>query len=310
MPALPPHVRPSLAALALLAAVLPRVHAAVGTLDGTFAVSANGGATYAIPIAVPPGTAGLAPELALAYDSHAGNGHLGVGWSLSGQSAITRCGRTIVQDGVQGGVRLDARDRFCLDGQRLVAITGGYGEPGTEYRTEIDTFARIVSHGGSAGDPGHFKVWTKAGRILEYGNTADSRVEAQGKAIARSWALNRTSDTTGNYIAYTYTEDAANGEHYLQRIDYTGNASIPASPYNAVELIHEARPDLDTGYVNGSHYQTGKRLKAIRGHRHQRPGAGHRLRIRSLRQPARHHRPGGQPHRQRLRHPRAQDADH
>jgi hypothetical protein len=39
-------------------------------------------------------------------------------------------------DGAIGGVNYDGNDRFCLDGQRLVAITRTYGSDGAEYRTE------------------------------------------------------------------------------------------------------------------------------------------------------------------------------
>ena len=44
-----------------------------GTLDGKLTVTRNGGASYSIPIQVPPGTAGLEPELSLGYSSRGAN---------------------------------------------------------------------------------------------------------------------------------------------------------------------------------------------------------------------------------------------
>lgn len=71
-----------------------------------------------MPIVVTPGTAGMQPKLSINYSSQGGNGPLGVGFSLSGLSTISRVGRTVAQDGVKGGVNFDANDRFVLDGQK------------------------------------------------------------------------------------------------------------------------------------------------------------------------------------------------
>ena len=134
----------------------------VGSTAGSFRVSESGAATYSVPISTPPGTAGMKPSLSLNYSSQGGNGILGMGWSLGGLSAIHRCPKTLVQDGVVGGVNFDTNDRFCLDGQRLVAITGAYGAPNTEYRTESESYSRIISYGTTGTGPTSFKVWTVA----------------------------------------------------------------------------------------------------------------------------------------------------
>jgi hypothetical protein len=246
--------------------------------EGKFSVGNDGSANYSIPIAVPPGTAGMQPQLALNYNSNGGNGIVGMGWGIDGLSQISRCPTTLEQDGVINGVNYTSTDRFCLDGQRLIATTdtyntstkqytttSAYGANGTEYRTESANFAKIISYGQAGTGPASFKVWTKGGQIIEYGNTPDSGIEAQGKPTIRTWGVNKISDTKGNYIAVTYTEDNANGEAYVQKIDYTGNASsIPAvTPYANVQFVYEARPDITTGYQAGSVLKTTKRLTNI-----------------------------------------------
>ena len=251
-------------ALACLAVTVP-AHGQM-TLPGKFEVTDTGSASYTIPISVVSGTAGLEPKLSLQYDSRSGNGLLGVGWSLAGLPAITRCGRTIAQDGQVGGVSYDANDRFCLDGQRLVAISGTYGADQTEYRTERESFSKVISYGTAGSGPSHFKVWTKAGLVMEFGNTADSRIEAQGKQSVRVWALNKTSDTKSNYFTVSYIEDNANGGYRPDRIDYTGNAAAGTPPTNSVRFVYEARvevPDLTPLYQAGSRIQTTRRMTKV-----------------------------------------------
>src|SRR5712692_7673627 len=219
-----------------LSVVVPATLAAttpVGATPGSFAVNQNGGATYTIPIAVPPGTAGMVPNLTLTYDKQVQNDLLGVGWSVSGLSLIQRCGRTIALDGVKGGVNYDNNDRFCLDGQRLIAIktltsTGVDGANGTEYRTEKETFSKIISYRDdttfTGSGPQYFRVTSKSGAVMEYGVTLDARIEAQGKPSVRLWALNKVQDTKGNYFTISYFKDTTGtGEYRPTRIDYTGN---------------------------------------------------------------------------------------
>jgi hypothetical protein len=227
-----------------------------GSTPGSFRVTESGAAEYRIPLRVPPGVAGMEPKLALAYNSQAGNGLLGVGWNLEGLSAITRCPRTMAQDGVRGGVNYNADDRFCLDGQRLIALSG------TEYRTERESFSKIVSYGTAGNGPAWFKVWTKSGQIIEYGNTTDSRIEAQGKQTVRVWAVNKVADTKGNYFNVTYTEDEANGDHYPARIDYAATAA--GATLASVRLGYQNRTDVSRAYVAGSVVKTMKRLTEIR----------------------------------------------
>ena len=234
------------------------------SVPGQFGVGPTGNASYTIPIVAPPGTAGMVPSLSLAYHSQAGNGLLGMGWSLEGLPSIGRCPRTVAQDGVLGSINYDSNDRFCLDDQRLIAISGIDGANGTEYRTEIETFSKVISFGTAGTGPAWFEVRTKSGQIMQFGNSTDSRILAQGKPTARSWALNKVSDTKGNYFTVTYTNDTVNYQAYPTRIDYTGNGTAGLAPYNSVRFVYDSiRPDAIPQYQAGSLQKTTVRLTNV-----------------------------------------------
>src|SRR5258706_322906 len=239
-----------------------------GLTPGSFQVSESGAATYTIPIQVPPGVAGMEPKLALSFSSQAGNDLLGVGWHLSGLSSVDRCGRTIIQDGLGVGVTYDTNDRYCLDGQRLVLVAGAfYGADGAEYRTDRESFTKVISH-GQVPAPGNGPLWfearTKSGQIFEYGNTVDSRIEAQGKTSVRIYQVNKISDRKGNYLTVTYEEDNANGDYRPTRIDYTGNTAAGVAPYASVQFNWDSRNDVSAIYVGGSVIKTQKLLWNVR----------------------------------------------
>lgn len=266
------RVLPTIISVAVgLSLALLQASAQTSSLPGKSGVSSSGAATYSVPISVPPGTAGMSPSLSLDYNSQSGAssgwlgaGLAGVGWSLSGLPAIGRCPRTVAQDGVAGAVNYDANDRFCIDGQRLVAVTGVYGADGTEYRTEIESFSKIVSHGTAGTGPAWFEVRSKSGQILQLGNTTDSRILAQGKTSARSWGVNKVSDTKGNYFTVTYVNDSVNGQAYPSRIDYTGNDAASLAPYNSVQFVYDtSRTDVLPVYHAGSLLKTTVRLTKV-----------------------------------------------
>jgi hypothetical protein len=242
------------------------IQAGVMSLSGQLNVSETGSANYTIPIELPPGVAGMAPKLSLSYRSQSGNGLLGMGWSLGGMSAITRCPRTLAQDSARGNVNFDANDRFCLDGLRLVPKSSAdtYGAVGIEYRTERDSLSKIVAYEGSPGDPAYFKVWTATGQVVEYGNSADSRIEAQGRTQARVWAMDKSSDRKGNYFVVTYTEDNSNGDFYPDSVNYTGNLNANTATNNTIKFVYEARPDIFPIYQKGSLIRASQRLTKIK----------------------------------------------
>src|SRR2546421_607361 len=72
------------------AITLPKGDGAIHAIGEKFAANpVTGTGSCRVPIAVSPGRSGIAPDLALTYDSGSGNGLFGFGWTLSLPS-ITR----------------------------------------------------------------------------------------------------------------------------------------------------------------------------------------------------------------------------
>lgn len=249
----------------------------VGAIAGQAGVS-GGAASYSIAIDVPPGRGGMQPQLALNYSSRTGNGVAGLGWSLSGLSSIHRCPRTMDQDGVSVPVLMGAADALCLDGQRLVAMTGSvaYGNAGATYRTEIDGMVRVTQFGGGlAGNAACFRVEQKSGRIAHYGavtsggSCADSgrnsRVVPAGTSATLTWLIDQVNDRVGNNMVFQY-QNFGSGETLLKQVQYTGKDSLPGT--RSVVLQYEARPagsnDISSSYLAGGLTLQTQRLQEIR----------------------------------------------
>src|ERR1700754_432579 len=63
---------------------LPKGGGAIRGIGEKFtAALVTGTGSLSVPIASAPGRSGFGPQLGLAYDSGAGNGPFGIGWSLS-----------------------------------------------------------------------------------------------------------------------------------------------------------------------------------------------------------------------------------
>lgn len=234
-----------------------------GSTQTSYGVSSNGSFQFQIPIVIPQGRNGVQPNLSLSFSSSGGNGMAGVGWGVSGLGAITRCGKTIATNGVRGGVQHDSNDRFCLNGQQLILVSGSYGAAGSEYRTEIDQFAKIKAigngsvnvNGGTA--PSRWKVWNKNGSIHQYGRGATAAFKLPGTDSIHRWNLNQVSDRNGNYYDVQYHTD----DGLPEQIDYTYQTGLTAN--QQIIYNYQARPDVRKRYFLGSQIVNNKRLESI-----------------------------------------------
>ncbi|QPB83414.1 hypothetical protein CWC22_010630 [Pseudoalteromonas rubra] len=233
----------------------------VGTIKGRAGVS-GGGATYSVPIELTPGRAGMQPGVSLNYSSRSGSGIAGKGWSLSAGSAITRCPATYAQDGYSRNPKYDQNDRLCLNGQRLIAINGSYGSSGAEYRTEMDSFAKITQHGAMNSTSSYFVVRLKNGHVSYYGASANSRDIRSNYNGTYAWLIDYTRDATNkNFIHYDYVTYGTN-EKLLDRINYTGNSSSHKGMHN-IYFEYEQALDPTRKYNQGILYEKTQRLKRV-----------------------------------------------
>jgi RHS repeat-associated protein len=283
------------------AATIPpiAVSASVGTLPGTFSVGPDGSANYSIPLEVPSGRAGIEPALAMSYSSNAGRGLLGRGWSINMSSQIAPCSSSWRRDGEVRPPQLTgtAKDSYCLDGAPLVcAVVDATGRCPTttmEFRTEPDSAALIVPTRDSAGSIRSWTVKSKDGRIIQYGATTDSRIEAlvtartgdatcAAKPQVLAWLQSGVEDRVGNYMSYVYTfspgsltahsfcpEDPSappppQVEWVLDRIVYTGSKAANKAPNRTVKFNYVSSPEPRKSFFRGVVFAATQRLKSIR----------------------------------------------
>jgi RHS repeat-associated protein len=229
-----------------------------GALAGKFAVSASGAATYTVPISIPPGIAGMAPNLSLVYSSQGSPaGIAGNGWNLTGLSEISRCPRTRQQDGFGRPVMLDSltpsenRDResdgLCLDGAKLFKEDPGVGNcpassPTPCYEGEKQDFSLITLN-----PTGEFQVVTKAGETRYYGLNTTERVIGGPTDQTAIWLLDRVVDSWGNYFDVHYNMDTGpnivsqnafmSSGIWASEIRYTGSLATPqTTPFNSISF--------------------------------------------------------------------------
>ena len=231
----------------------------IGETPGRLSVSLTGGANYDIPIAVPPGINGIVPEVSLSYNSQSGNGIAGFGWNISGVSTISRIPASKFHDNQIDGVDFDSKDRFALDGERLILKSGTYGGNGAQYDTEKHSNLRITSHGtssfGASYGPAYFVVKYPDGSIARYGDSDDS--------LSRlTYAITYWENPQGIRISYEYNNSSNYNSQSISKIKYGGLNSN--APINEIRFLYsQYRARKEQAYVNNHSLYRTDILKSI-----------------------------------------------
>ncbi|KAF0802140.1 RHS repeat-associated core domain [Alcanivorax xiamenensis] len=238
----------------------------VGASPGALDV-VQGQLRYSIPIQLPDGPGGINPSFSLDYSSDSGYGHAGMGFHISGLSAIERCPmrRTLLRDGISAGVAGTTADLACLDGQRLILVSGSYWRDGSVYRTEAESGVKVVYQlGGSPiwsawnRDKGTFIVYQKNGDIYRYGASGATRV-AGGPAVDNRisrWALETVEDRLGHGYKMAYLP----GGMFLSNITYTTGNGWHS---HLLSIQYHPDPYGKPSYVFGGKYDNAYRIHKI-----------------------------------------------
>ncbi len=228
----------------------------VGSDQGNIEVTSNGQAVWTLPITVPPGVRGVAPNLSLSVSAQ---GQLNIG----GLSSISRCAGLAVDHGVTAPVRYLSSDQYCMDGRPLKLINGTQGQAGSVYGTQLDSFEKVEAIGTGVNGPLSFKVTTRSGGTLTFGRTTLSKIPRASDGTVISWAVSSLEDVSGNGLWYIYSDISGSAvpEIALTQIRY-GSQNQTNAPVS-VDFDYESRPDTASGYQLGSVVQSTKRLKQI-----------------------------------------------
>ena len=181
----------------------------------------TGTGSMTVPIATSPGRSGFGPQLSLAYDSGAGNGPFGFGWSLSLPSITRKTDKGLpkYQDALDSDV-------FILSGAEDLVPTltknaaekwepevvpdrtvGGQVYRIRRYRPRIEGLFARIERWSNQSDPTDvfWRSISKDNITIWYGKTPESRIaDPADSSRIFSWLICESYDDKGNVISYAY----------------------------------------------------------------------------------------------------------
>src|SRR6266702_548464 len=203
---------------------LPKGGGAIRGIGEKFAVNPDTGTgALTVPFASSPGRSGFGPQLSLSYDSGAGNGPFGFGWSLGIQSITRKTDKGLprYQDG-------DESDVFLISGaEDLVPILDNAGQRmvlpprtvhGVEYtvylyRPRIEgLFARIERWTRADNGISHWRSISRDNVTTLFGFDENSRIaDPRDPRRVFSSLLSLMFDDKGNAARYEYAAEDGTG---------------------------------------------------------------------------------------------------
>ncbi|MCW5801284.1 MAG: hypothetical protein KIT31_02645 [Deltaproteobacteria bacterium] len=216
----------------------------------------SGTSGLTIPLPLSPGRAGFTPSLALTYDSGAGNGPYGLGWTIALPAITRRTDRGLPQylDELESDVFLlggaeDLVPALRADGSRHEEVRDGFHI--RRYRPRVEgLFARIERWTSLTGAGAvHWRSISRTNVTTLYGKSPASRIsDPHDASRIFSWLACESYDDKGHAAVYDYVaEDGENvdlsraceagrsaaarsANRYLKRVRYGNRTSRLVSP--------------------------------------------------------------------------------
>ena len=211
---------------------LPKGGGAINGIGEKFAANpVTGSGSMTIPITTSPGRSGFGPHLSLSYDSGAGNGPFGFGWSLTLPSVTRKTDKGLPQyrdeedsdvfilSGAEDLVpvyRQDPDGNWVRDqeGRPVIHEVQREGYTVRRYRPRIEGLFARIERWSNVDDPFdvHWRSISKDNVLTLYGKDANSRIfDPESPTHIFSWLICETRDDKGNCVLYEYKPEDGTG---------------------------------------------------------------------------------------------------
>lgn len=216
-------------------------------------VSPTGARTYSIPI---PTAYGLpfAPSVGICYNSQAGLGLAGYGWTLSGLSAITITGKTLYYHGEASAAKAgDPDGAFALDSEPLVANTLAPAMAGYTLMAPLSRVlvGKTVSGGRVTGFTARYPD----------GSTAVFSCDGADPADAYIFPIRQVVNAAGEKITFTYESYLDSGNSYLiKKIEYGFRSGVPQA---SLSFQYSTVSTYPVKFIGGVGVSAFKRLSSV-----------------------------------------------